>query len=266
MTALTKETFNTTLNNCKPQIEAFLQPLGISVDRFMLIARTCVSKNPKLLECNSGSLFGAIYHACELGLEPNTAHHYGSIIPYSANVGTRDKPQYIKMAQFQIEYQGIQELIYRTELIDIIDCFIVYQGDNFIIKYGTNKSIEHSPTELSNYNNPIGCYAVAKLTNGHDHFVYLTKEQIMKAKAVSKTKWSGFEANDFAYNLWKKTVIKQLAKQLPKGKKSDAIVKSVELDNRGSIPMLEVSEKAVSLSDEITPIEDTNNEDNQPNI
>ena len=265
MTALTKESFNATLSNCRPQIEAFLQPLGISVDRFMLIARTCVSKNPKLLECESGSIFGAIYHACELGLEPNTAHHYGSIIPYNANLGTKEKPQWAKLAQFQIEYQGVQELMYRTDLVNIIDCFIVYEGDKFLIRYGSNKSIEHEPTGLTNYDKAIGCYAIAKLSNGSEHFVYLTKEQIMKAKEVSKTKWGGFEKNDFAYNMWKKTVIKQLYKQLPKGKKSDSAVKSIDIENKGIIPIMEISQEGVRVSEDLV-IDNEDKQDDKPLI
>lgn len=81
----------------------------------------------------------------------------------------------------------------------------------------------------------IGCYAVVRL-NWQSIYKYMNKEDILEFRKYSqsykdeeKRKYSPWnEANDPQLNMWKKTVLKQLVKYLPKNEK---IAQAIEIDN-----------------------------------
>ena len=183
------------------EIKAAL-PSMVSSERFQRVALTAFSSNQKLQQCNPTSFLAAMMTSAQLGLEPNTPLGQAYLIPYGAS------------CQFQIGYKGLLELAQRSGKFKTIYAHTVYSNDEFDLAYGLEQTLKHKPN-FSDRGDSIGYYAVYKLTNDGEAFVYMTKDEILKfAKEKSKTFGSGPWQTDFDA-MAKKTVIKQLLKYAP---------------------------------------------------
>lgn len=209
---------------------------GVSATQFIASALSGFQKTPKLLECTKESLIGCYLLAAEIGLMPNTKSEEAYVIPYG------------KQAQFQIGYQGWQKLAYRTGIVNVIRSSVVYSNEPFEYEDGLNPKLVHRPY-LEGRGTPIATYAIAVLSNGEKIFKVVSKSDIEKFKAISKTKWKGFEKNDPMNWMWQKTAIKQLCKNLPKNERmaqaihADNVFErggSVKADDSGAIEIIEV--------------------------
>jgi recombination protein RecT len=255
---LTKAEFTTTLTKFEGRISSLLENTPLTLTRLKAICENAVSRNSKLLECTPASLFGAIITACELGLEPNTPNQFCAIVPYNKKNGNNWETH----AQLQLMYQGIIELAYRTNQIAKIHTEIVFEGDYFEEILGTDVSITHKRTDNTKTDKPIAVYAVATMNNGQVHYCTLSKDVVMKAKDISKTKWAGFEANDINYNMWRKTAIKQLFKTLPKS--NSAISSAIKLDNQE--PIINIDLETGEVIEEIAIAEEVKETEIKPSI
>lgn len=183
------------------EIKAAL-PSMVSSERFQRVALTAFSSNPKLQQCNPTSFLAAMMTSAQLGLEPNTPLGQAYLIPYGTS------------CQFQIGYKGLLELAQRSGKFKTIYAHTVYSNDEFDLAYGLEQTLVHKPN-FSDRGEAIGYYAVYKLTNDGNAFVYMTKDEVLKfAKEKSKTFGSGPWQTDFDA-MAKKTVIKQLLKYAP---------------------------------------------------
>lgn len=219
--------FEITLKKYESNVTDLLQSHGVSPKEFMVIAVNAVKKNPKLLECERSSLFGAFLTAAELGLLPNTPAQHSYIIPYKGRGGVIE-------AQFQIGYQGHLELMHRNPNVIDIETEIVYEKDEFEVIKGEDKKIIHKPHRGSDRGKRIAVYGIAYLKNAvKPKFVVLYDYEIEKFKKISQTSafdsspWKNEDKDPMGW-MWRKTVIKQLAKEIPKTK---AIEKAIHVDN-----------------------------------
>lgn len=227
--------------------------------RFLSILGTCLTNNPKLLECTQSSLISASLSCADLQLYPSNVAGEAYIIPYKG------------VAQFQIGFQGYQTLFYRAGGTKI-EAHIVYKNDECSYHYGLNPNLVHVPVKLGEEKGEaIGVYSVA-MFNGEKLFLVMEKEEIMKHKAKSPSANSEYSPwnpkNDPQLTMWKKTVIKQLAKSLPK---NETINKALSAE-RGEYSINDMptvtspkSEEAKNLGDSMIeqPKEDEPNEDKQ---
>src|SRR3954463_6072003 len=67
--------------------------------RFRRVATQALVKNPDLLRCTPESVVSSIFEAAAMGLEPTGAAGGAHLVPYNVNVGSKDKPQWVKQAQ-----------------------------------------------------------------------------------------------------------------------------------------------------------------------
>lgn len=180
-------------------------PRQISAERFSRIALTAVRNNPKLQTCDPMSFIAALMQSAQLGLEPNTPLGQAYLIPYG------------REAQFQLGYQGMLTLAYRTGEYQSIYAHGVYENDEFEYEYGLNENLVHVPA-TDPQGEPIFYYAVYKLQNGGHGFVVMSREQIEKHRnkysQSARSKHSPW-VTDFD-SMAKKTVLKQLLKYAPK--------------------------------------------------
>jgi len=193
----------------KGELERAL-PATIGINRMISVAITTLMNNPKLRNCTQGSLLAGLVTSAQLGLEINTPLGHAYLIPYKNNGKSE--------AQFQIGYQGLIELAFRTGKYAQIYSVIVYENDEFKVTYGLNRDLIHIPAEEKR-GQVKGYYAVYKLTNGGYDFVYKTKVEML-AFAMDKsipfkmgynTPWkTDFDA------MAKKTVLKMVLKTAPK--------------------------------------------------
>ncbi|TFG82765.1 MAG: hypothetical protein E4G74_02220 [Erysipelotrichales bacterium] len=93
----------------------------IQPDRFIRVAIEAIRKNPKLAECDKGSLMGAFLLSAQLGMEPNSPTQQCFLIPYK-NFKTRTTE-----CQFQLGYKGLMELVRRSACVLDIYAEVVYR-------------------------------------------------------------------------------------------------------------------------------------------
>jgi recombination protein RecT len=221
-------TFETKLSEYESAIVNLLgRKYGISPEEFMVKAANAIKKQPKLLKCNTQSLFGSILFFAELGLSFNTPEGFGYII------AEETKPDYFE-ATPRIGYQGLIEIAYRNPKVKSIKFQSVYKNDAFDYAYGTDEYLTHKPTMHGDRGYLTHAYAVAKLDGLETIFAVVHKAELDKIQKLSKTSsnesFHNSEADVFNI-MYAKTTIKLLCKMLPKTN-NEALLKVLDIDNK----------------------------------
>ncbi len=191
--------------------------------RFMTAAIEYVRRVPKLLECERTSLMMALVQVAQFQFLPSGVSGEAYIIPYSG------------VAKFQMGYQGIVTLLYRTNRVVAITANIIYEKDEFDYQEGLDAHLIHKPAMFGKTKGEaVGVYAVAQMKGGTKIFKVMDKDAVMAIKNLSKAKTSADSpwnsAKDPELWMWKKTCLIQLAKLLPK---SAELQQAIEKDFDG---------------------------------
>jgi len=211
------------VDNLRTQIEKMtpevMKALGeedeIFAKQFIRQVLTLVSTTPKLAECSTKSLLGAMMQSCQLKLQLNPSLGTAYLIP-RMNYKTQTME-----CQFQIGAGGYKELFYRHDQSISISAHTVYENDSFEYQYGTDQFLKHRPV-LDNPGKPIAYYAIAKLERSTEFEVMSHQAMYNHALQYSESadkKNGGFYKN----SAWDKSfegmahtkVIKALAKDMP---------------------------------------------------
>lgn len=184
-------------------------PSNITPERMSRIALTALSRDSKLASCTPQSFLGALLTSAQLGLECNTPLGQAYLLPYK-NKGVLE-------AQFQLGYQGLIDLCYRTGQYKRIVSRVVYEGDVFDYSYGTEERLEHKPMNKSD--KPIAVYGLYELKNGACAFEVMTWDAVIahskKYSQAVKSGWTSPWKTD-PEAMAKKTVLKKVLKYAPK--------------------------------------------------
>lgn len=202
-------------------------PRHITAERIARITLTACRLNPKLMEIavsNPPSFFGAVMQAAQLGLEPNLL---GScyLIPYG------------NVVQFQIGYQGMITMCYRSGELSTLRVETVYENDFFEYEYGSDERIKHVQ-KLRDRGEVYCFYALAKLKDGSTYFKIMGVDDVNKIR----DKHAGRGKNGQVNQIWvdhyeamaHKTVIKRLLKILPI---SVELAENIMMDSRTIIDL-----------------------------
>ena len=175
---------------------------------FLTASVEYIRKVPKLLETDKTSLLSALMTSAQFRFMPSGVSGEAYIIPYG------------KEAKFQLGYQGIVTLMWRTGQLKSIKALIVHEGETFEYSEGLETTLIHEPAKFGEKKGkPIGVYAVAETTNGGRVFTVMSEDEVMGIKAMSKakdSKESPWNSKDPQKWMWKKTALIQLSKLLPK--------------------------------------------------
>lgn len=264
------------ISKMSDQIKCAL-PANITPERMMRIALTAISKDEKLASSTPESFLGALLTSAQLGLECNTPLGQSYLIPF-----WNGKKQCLE-TQFQLGYQGILDLCYRTNQYKTIQARIVYEGDQFDYEYGLDENLTHKPMGKSD--KPVAVYAYYQLVNGAKAFEVMTWEQILAYKNKYSQAAKGGKDGKKSFSPWdsdpesmaKKTMLKKVLKYAPKtveiaeAVSSDtAIINANTIKDGNSVSIIkdfdytpvdaEVIEKPVL---ENKPVENSNNIANQ---
>jgi recombination protein RecT len=191
-------------------------PKHITPERVIQMASTVISANPRLAECNIGSIVGSIVEASVLGFKPSNALGQCYFVPYGGN------------CQFQIGYRGWIELVRRSGQLKTIYAHVVREGDEFSYNLGLHQDIQHKPAGSTSAA-ITHAYAVAHFKDGGYQFEVLSFEEIealRKRNRAQSAKPSGAWATDYA-EMAKAKAVKRLAKYLPV---SDEVFKAMTTD------------------------------------
>lgn len=207
-------------NNYQKQVINYLgdEKKGL---KFLTAICSAVQRTPKLLNCEPTTVINSFMVMAQLELMPSDISGEAYVLPYG------------NIARFQLGYQGLITLFYRAGAKSII-AEIVYENDRFDY---TNGVITHSPDVFApDRGEAIGAYVIVKLQSGENISKVMKKDDILAiGKKFSKTYNADFspwkEKNDPQLWMWKKSVLKQLAKLVPK---NETIYKAIAEDNKDS--------------------------------
>lgn len=216
------QVFESQVSSYKGNIRDLLTTYGMSENEFMITTINAVKKTPALLSCDRKSLIGAILTSAEVGLPPNTPMQLAFILPYKRKYKDGNDWKEVSEAQFQIGYQGWVEIMQRNPKVESIDSGVVYANERWVFNKGLREPFSHEPLPPSKRGDAIGAYAIAWIKDSpKPKVVFLYQEEIMEFKKISQASSSKYspwneDGKDPQKWMWRKTCLKQLAKELPK--------------------------------------------------
>lgn len=188
---------------------AMALPKHLSPERLSRIALTEVRRTPALAKCDQQSFAGAVMTCAQLGLEPGGGLGHAYLLPFD------NRKKGITECQLIIGYRGMIDLARRSGQIVSLEARVVHQHDHFRVQFGLHSTLEHEPNWSVEDRGPLRfVYAVAKLKDGGVQFEVMSKQEIDKIKAKSKTSSFGPWVDHYE-EMAKKTVIRRLFKYLP---------------------------------------------------
>jgi len=203
-----------------------LLPKAVTFDKFMGTLVAAVSANPKLLECDRGSMIKACIQAAELGLSLNPTLGEGDILQVWDN---RTKSNH---AQFRPRYMGLMKLARQSGEVLKIEAEVVRENDEFLFQKGTDPRLEHK-IKLGGRGQMIAAYCVWHLKNGSTQFEVMDRDQVIaiRDRSSAKTKegkvvgpWMTDEEE-----MWRKTAVRRASKYMPRS--CEAFDAAVAVDN-----------------------------------
>lgn len=225
----------------EPQFQTAM-PRGAEATQLVRDAMTCLSKTPKLQECEPATVLGGLMTLAQLGLRPGVLGH-AWLLPFYNNKSRRFEAQLI------LGYQGMVELAYRSGKVRSVIARTVRENDRYEVRYGLHEDLIHVPS-TGERGEPIAYYATVHFTNGGAAFWPMTIEEVRQHRdryAMAKTK-DGTVVGPWRDNFEQmahKTCLRALAKFMPKGTDLSiamAVDESVRVDVTPTTPPEYVSE------------------------
>lgn len=239
----TIDTFRGVLRKMAPAIESALQR-RIPADYFVRVLTTTVQKTPKLLECSTASLLGAVMESAQLGLIPDGVTGYGYLVPrWNKNLRCPE-------AHFQAGYKGLVQLALRSERISKVVGREVREGDLFEYRFGTDEMIGHIPATSGRWSAAVThFYAIAWQVNGPPIFVVLESERVDeirdRATAANGGKMTPAWSGDYVA-MGRKTAVRELHRWLPIDAEAARVAARDEAADADDAPAVEVPSEVVA--------------------
>ncbi|MEI7510501.1 MAG: recombinase RecT [Flavobacterium sp.] len=217
--------FTTTIEKYEQKnLLELLEGSNMTPAKFKQIVISELKKSDKLQQAflnNPASLFASILHCAELGLNPSQTIGEFYFIPFKDTITPI------------LGYKGLLTLLMRSDKVKKIWSEVVYEGDDFIYELGMHPTLVHAPNHeaIGKSANIKFVYACAKID---DEIVFkvMSKNEIQNIINIAKF------SNDLYFNdkkdpeqwMAKKTVLKQLAKLMPR--EDDRLKKAVSMDDQ----------------------------------
>jgi recombination protein RecT len=192
-----------TMERMRPQFKKALPP-HISPEKFERVVMTAIQNNPKILDANRQSLYGACMKAAADGLIPDGKEaalvQFGQEVAYMPMVSG-----ILKKVRNSGELASITaQIVYKNEIDSgRFDYYVDTEGEHLV----------HKPIIFADRGEKVGVYALAKMKDGAVYVEVMTAQQVGAVRNVAKTKtiWDG----PFGDEKWKVTAIRRLSKRLP---------------------------------------------------
>ena len=192
--------------------------------RFMTGAIDYIRRLPKLQECSPISVINSLMLIASFRFTPSTVAGEAYIIPYA------------KEAPFQLGYKGYVTLFFRAGVKKIV-ADIVREHDKYSMKDSELSHEIDMTKSMAQRGKPIGAYVRATLPSGEEIVKFMNEADIINhgkkfSKAFNKPNSPWNAANDPELWMWKKTVLIQASKLLPK---NDELVRAMAEDFKDSV-------------------------------
>lgn len=196
-------------------------PRHMTPDRLMRVALTSIGKNPDLMACSGASLLSAILQCAELGLEPGGALGHAYLVPFKQ----KDGPP---LCTLIIGYRGLLELMRRSGELSQVEAHIIYERDEYKVRYGLNPEFFHTPKLDGDAGKPVLVYMIARMKDGSQHVEIMKVPEVEAIRARSRYGKYGPWVTDWG-EMAKKTVLRRGAKYLPLS--SERLARAMDVDN-----------------------------------
>lgn len=227
------KSFTQYLESATQKLESIL-PSHITPQAFIANVGLCLMQDPKLLNCTKESLFLCCMEAATLGLRTAKGPLCGAhMIPYT------NKKTGITTATLIPNYMGLIDLAQRSGDALSFSAEIIHEKDFYEVNYAPERTMVHKPDLFSDRGERIGCYAMAKLTNGETIFEVMTRAEIeqIRDKSVNykfaqdkgSTIWGNESTGGSEGEMWKKTALRRLMKKMPKS--SEKLARALDLSD-----------------------------------
>lgn len=218
------------------QFQAAL-PAHVPAEKFVRVVMTAVNSNPDLQNADRRSLLEAAMKAAQDGLIPDGRE--SAFVVFNTNAGTKQQPRWIKKVQYMPMVWGIAKKIRNSGELESLTANVVYEHDSFEYRLGDDEQILHSPKMLGSRGKPIGAYAIIKTKAGGIYREVMNEEEINAVRDISKAKDSGPWSGPFFTEMWRKTVLRRLAKRVPMSTDNEALMQRddelYDLDNARNV-------------------------------
>ena len=202
------QAFNKSLSNMRPEFKKALPP-QVTPEKFERVCATAIQNNPKLLDADRRTLFGAMTKAAQDGLLPDGREC--ALVMFGKEV------QYMPMVA------GIMKKVRNSGEITNWSVHVVREGDIFDYDLGDEERITHKPARKDR-GEVIGAYSIVTLTGGEKSREYMDTSEIEAVRSRSRAKDSGPWKTDYA-EMCKKTVIRRHSKRLPMSTDLDEFIR-----------------------------------------
>lgn len=203
------------IEDMRPQFQKAL-PAHIPAEKFVRVVQTAIATNPDIAKASKQSVFAATMKCAQDGLLPD-GREAAFVIYFNKGAPT---VQYMPMIG------GILKKIRNSGELASITAELVYDRDDFKFWVDDNgQHIHHAPNMWEDRGELMGAYALAKTKDGALYIEIMSRKQIEDVKNASRAKTSGPWAGAFETEMWRKTVIRRLAKRLPMSTDLDEFIR-----------------------------------------
>lgn len=197
----------TLLDQYQVDIEQAL-PDGMTPGRFQSIVINQVRENRKLLECVPMTVVASALMAAQMGLEPGGTLGLSWLIP-RRNAGRWE-------ANFQVGYQGLRQLAFRSGVVADIEARIVYADDEFDFQHGLGGTNWYHRPSAAATDEWTHVYCVARTVTGGERLEVMSYDQVVAHRNRYVPQWEKSKAwRDNEPEMARKTVTARLCRQLP---------------------------------------------------
>lgn len=204
------------------QFQAAL-PAHIPVERFKRVVLTAIQHNPRLATADRPSLFTSAMKAAQDGLLPDGRE--GALVIYNTKMKINGAEQWVDAVQWMPMIAGIRKKVRNSKEIATWDAKVVYERDEFIYEDGLDLILKHRPyIGEGDPGKVIAAYSVAKLKTGEVSVEVMTRHQIDRIRALSKSAEKGPWKDHYA-EMAKKTVARRHSKVLPMSTDLDDLIR-----------------------------------------
>jgi len=138
--------------------------------------------SPAILEATPQSVMRAVFLSAQLQLEPGAVKGELYFIPRKSRI--KQGNQWVDgpvELQCQIGYKGYLTLARRSGQISMVDAHVVFSGDEYDLRLGTDPAMVHIPKpgiDRTKTQDIIAAYAVVRLRDGSTYFEWLWRDEI----------------------------------------------------------------------------------------
>lgn len=225
-----------TFENTKQTIGSRLKEIGLSesdVKKEISYAVQIINGSKSLSSCEPNSILSAITNVAQIGLTLNPVHKLCYLVQ------SYDRVRNTQICRAEPSYQGLIKLLTDSGSVNFVMAQVVYEFDYFKVD-ATNfeKPIEHRPDPFDpNRGVMMGVYAIGVMPDGNKLYETMSIEEIdtimnrsdgyksYKDGRIKTCPWVTDKSE-----MSRKTVIRRLAKYLPKTNRFDRVAEAIHLD------------------------------------